>query len=202
MHSTEFRITETERQALSRLLDKAKSEGVRLYRDHDGRHYASSASQPGTLHYVTGYSCDCRGFVSHGRCKHYAALLSALGWLQDDPEPSPVTTISITHVNGYYSLPGLQDRGGEYIEPISTIMVDGTEKIRITGDTFGLSVQWIENGWPIDDLTGCTPSCLDHYGAVTHWIEALDTSQPAYVAMKNGGLFPAREFTDRDPIAA
>ena len=107
-------------------------------------------------------------------------------------------TITCAHVDGHYSL----DREPEWQEPRTTIMVDGDVKVRITGDTFGLSVQWIENGQPIDDLTGCTPSFLDHYGAVSYWIEALDTSQPAYVAMKNGGLFPAREFTDGDPVAA
>ncbi len=47
---TEVRITETERTALTRLLAKAKAEGVTLMRSKDGRHYASSVSQPGTLH--------------------------------------------------------------------------------------------------------------------------------------------------------
>ncbi len=101
---TDVRITETERTALTRLLAKAKAEGVKLIKDRDGRHFASSVSQPGTLHYVTGLSCDCRGFVSHGRCKHHAALLAALGWLTGTPEPDPGMTITLAHTDGHYSL--------------------------------------------------------------------------------------------------
>ncbi len=85
---TGVRITETERTALTRLLAKAQAEGVTLIKDRDGRHFASSVSQPGTRHYVTGYSCDCRGFAAHQRCKHLAALLAAKGWLQGTPEPA------------------------------------------------------------------------------------------------------------------
>ena len=82
-------------EAIRRLARKARAEGVRFYRDaRDGRHYASSVSCPGTMHYVTGVSCDCMGFASHGRCKHHSALLVALGWVADDttPEPDPIVT--------------------------------------------------------------------------------------------------------------
>ena len=75
-------------------------------------------------------------------------------------------------------------------------------KVRIEGDTFGLSVHWIEGGRPIDDLTGTTPSYMDHYEAVRYWIEALDTRVPAHVAMQNAGIFPAGEFVDAQPVAA
>jgi hypothetical protein len=44
----------------------------------------------------------------------------------------------------------------------------------MVGATFGLSVHWIENGRSIDDLTGATPSSMDHYECVRYWIEALD----------------------------
>ena len=80
-------------EAIRRLAAKARKEGVQLFRDaRDGRHYASSVSQPGTLHYLTGLSCDCMGFASHGRCKHHSALLLALGWVADDTtfEPDPI----------------------------------------------------------------------------------------------------------------
>ncbi len=79
------------RPALTRLAGKARTDGIRLFRDRAGRYFASSASKPGTLHYVTGYSCDCLGFVTHHRCKHHAALMTALGWIDDnvDPEPEP-----------------------------------------------------------------------------------------------------------------
>ena len=195
---TDVRITETERTALTRLLAKAKAEGVKLIRDQDGRHFASSTSTPGRHYLVTGYSCTCRGFVAHQRCKHHAALLSALGWLQGDPEPDPGMAITCAHVGAYYTLAAEP----EWMEPRTEILVDGDVKVRIVGNTFGLSVHWIENGRPIDDLTGCTPSYLDHYRAVAYWIEALDTRVPAHVPMQEAGLFPAGEFVDAEPIAA
>ena len=49
--------------------------------------------QPGRCYAVTAYSCTCRGFAGHQRCKHLAALLSALGWLNEapiTPEPAPL----------------------------------------------------------------------------------------------------------------
>ncbi len=82
-------IRETIDQARVRLADKARTTGVQLRRDDRGRYWASSTSQPGHWHAVTGYSCDCVGFVSHARCRHHSALLAALGWLPD-PTPAPV----------------------------------------------------------------------------------------------------------------
>ncbi len=107
-------------------------------------------------------------------------------------------TITLAHVDGYYSL----DREPEWMEPFTTILVDGEPKVRIVGDTYGLTVHWIEGGRPIDDLTGCTPSYLDHYECVRYWIASLDTRVPAHVAMQNAGLFLAGEFIDAEPIAA
>jgi len=88
------RSTETREATLTRLLDKARAEDINLYRDardaRDARYYATSASDAGTLHYVTGYSCDCAGFINHGACKHYAALMAALGWIDREPDgPAP-----------------------------------------------------------------------------------------------------------------
>ncbi len=82
------------RYALTRLAAKARQDGIKLFRDRSGRYFASSASSPGTLHYVTGYSCDCKGFVAHGRCKHHAALMSALGWTDELPDPTPPAATS------------------------------------------------------------------------------------------------------------
>ena len=197
--TTEIRITETERTALTRLLAKARTEGVKLLRDQDGRHFATSTSTPGRRYLVTGYSCTCRGFIAHQRCKHLAALLAAKGWLDGTPDPDPAPmAITLAYVDGHYSL----DAEPEWMEPFTTILVDGEPKIRIVGDTFGLSAHWIEQGKPIDDLTGAMPSDLDHYGAVDYWIGSLDTRVPAHVAMQNAGIFPAREFTDAEPVAA
>ena len=196
---TDVRITETERTALIRLLTKAKAEGVKLLRDQDGRHYASSTSTPGRRYLVTGYSCTCRGFVAHQRCKHHAALLSALGWLQGDPKPDPAPmAITLAHVDGHYSLAV----DPEWVEPVTTIQIDGDDKVRVTGDTFGLSVHWIENGRPIDDLTGATPSYLDHYECVRYWIGSLDDRVPTHVPMQAAGIFPAGEFVDAEMVAA
>ena len=76
-------ISETEVQAFRRLLQKARTEGVRLGQDHAGRYWAQSTSTPDTWYALTAYSCTCKGFAGHQRCKHLAALLSALGWLPE-----------------------------------------------------------------------------------------------------------------------
>lgn len=97
MVTTATRIDLSESEALTRLLAKARAEGVKLLRDNDGRHFATSATTPGKRYLVTGFSCECRGFVAHQRCKHLAALLSALGWLKDEPEPEstpPAVSVS------------------------------------------------------------------------------------------------------------
>jgi len=59
---------------------------------------------PGKRYFVTGYSCECRGFIVHQRCKHYAALLSALGWLPGSPDADPGMVITCAHIDGHYSL--------------------------------------------------------------------------------------------------
>ncbi len=106
---TQVRVREVDRPVLIRLVAKARTDGIKLYRAHDGRHYASSASKPGTLHYVTGFSCDCQGFMSHQRCKHHAALLTALGWI---PAPPPAAAAEVTcpTCNGLGEEPGLGTR--------------------------------------------------------------------------------------------
>ena len=193
-------LSETHDAALVRLAHKARAEGIRLYRDrNDGRHYASSASTPGRLHYVTGLSCDCVGFATHRRCQHFAALLAALGWLATDPEPAPAMVVSVAHVNGFYSLPGLNDRGGEWCEPVSTILVDGRETIRITGDAFGIRVSWLEGGRVVDDMTACTPAGASHDQGVVYWLESLGGDVPAHVITQDAGLFDAYAFADDVP---
>ena len=198
MVMTTARPTETREQALRRLLQVARDSGVRLLRDSHGEMWATSASDPGWLHKVEPDSCSCRGFARAGRCRHVAALLAHLGYL-DDPEPDPAPmAITLAHVSAHYSL----DADPEWVEPVTTILLDGEPKIRIVGDTFGLSVHWLEGGRPIDDLTGCTPSYLDHYEAVRYWIESLDTRVPAHVPMQEGGIFSVGEFVDTEPVAA
>ncbi len=93
--STITTAPESREAALIRLADRARTTGVRLYQDRkDGRFYASSRSQPGTYHRVTGFSCSCRGFLRQGRCAHLAALHAALGWLETPPEPTAPASAS------------------------------------------------------------------------------------------------------------
>ncbi len=86
--------SETRDQAIIRLAGEAQRRGVRIYRTPDGRHWATSISQPGTLHYVTGHSCDCQGFIRHQRCSHHAALLAHMGWLPASPDPTPTPAVA------------------------------------------------------------------------------------------------------------
>ena len=71
-----------------RLAALAQERGLRLTQERPGVWFCSSASSPDVTYYVTGVSCDCRGFIDHQRCTHYALLLDHLGWL---PENAPAT---------------------------------------------------------------------------------------------------------------
>jgi hypothetical protein len=75
---------------LHRLAAVAQARGLRLTQESETVWFCSSASQHGDPHYVTGLSCDCRGFMEHQRCTHYALLLAHLGWL---PEVEDVSTM-------------------------------------------------------------------------------------------------------------
>ncbi len=197
MEAITARPTETREPALRRLLRVARESGVRLGVDHAGDYWATSTSEPGRLYPVGPESCGCRGFRTHRRCRHLAALWSHLGYLDPEPDPAPMA-ITCAHTDGHYSLAA----DPEWVEPFTEILVDGDDKIRIVGDTFELSVHWLEQGKPIDDLTGAMPSDLDHYGAVDYWIGSLDHRVAAHIPMQNAGLFPTGEFTDAEPVAA
>jgi hypothetical protein len=184
-------LLEGEQDALVRLLAKARQEGIRLYRDSsDGRHYASSASTPGKLHYVTAYSCDCQGYAHHQRCKHHSALLSALGWISGEPDPTPDMIVTVSHVDGHYADGGWLVGNGtpELHEVTSTITVDGIDTLRITGDRFSLRVVWLEHGKTIDDLTGATPAGSTHHQAVQYWVDAMGSATPGQAALEAAGL--------------
>jgi hypothetical protein len=79
---------------LWRLADLAHERGLRLFREGP-RWFCSSASHAGGCHYVTGLSCDCMGFVSHGRCTHHALLLERLGWLPEVEPDMPYVEASV-----------------------------------------------------------------------------------------------------------
>jgi len=83
-----------------RLANLAEARFVDVLQDHRGRWLATSASTPGLAYALTGYSCDCPGFVSYGRCSHHALLLRRLGWLPElEPEmpyvaPVPASVVA------------------------------------------------------------------------------------------------------------
>ncbi len=89
---------ETRTDALRRLAQVARESGVRLMRDTNGDYWATSVSEPGWLYAVTPESCGCRGFATHRRCRHVAALHAHLGYL--DPEPTPPAESSCPTCNG------------------------------------------------------------------------------------------------------
>ena len=84
-------VRETRDERVVRLARVARERGIKVYQEQStGCWFATSASQPGKAHYVTGVSCACEGFVHTGACTHNAALLDSLGWLPA-VEPAPAT---------------------------------------------------------------------------------------------------------------
>ena len=83
MDTVERRITRHRVEDLHRLAAQAERKGSRILHvaGTDG-HVATSASSP-TCYAVTVNGCTCRGFVTWGRCGHWALLLSELGQLPD-----------------------------------------------------------------------------------------------------------------------
>lgn len=69
-------------QDIRRLALQALSHDLRiLVYPIGGEVYCTSRSEPDLLHRVTRLSCDCRGFIQHGRCSHHSLLLHHLGEL-------------------------------------------------------------------------------------------------------------------------
>jgi hypothetical protein len=112
MHQVQERAPESERppRALSRpttpadlhrLAALAHERGLRLTQAQETVWFCSSASTPDAPHYVTGLSCDCRGFIEHQRCTHHALLLEHLGWLPElEDAPAPASTVPCWHCSG------------------------------------------------------------------------------------------------------
>ncbi len=83
MDTVQTRITRHRLEDLHRLAAKAEQGGSRiLHIDGTDRHVATSASSP-TCYAVSVDGCTCKGFVTWGRCGHWALLLSELGRLPD-----------------------------------------------------------------------------------------------------------------------
>jgi hypothetical protein len=66
-----------------RLAELAQARGLRVFEVGPNQWFCTSRSDPFALHVVTGFSCDCRGFLHHQRCTHHVALLAHLGWLPE-----------------------------------------------------------------------------------------------------------------------
>ncbi|MDQ3412438.1 MAG: hypothetical protein M3509_10020, partial [Chloroflexota bacterium] len=81
---------------LHRLAELGRDRGLRLFEPAPNHWYCTSHSASFALHTLTAWSCDCRGFIAHGRCSHYALLLSELGWLPG-PEPEPPAVVETLH---------------------------------------------------------------------------------------------------------
>ncbi len=196
---------ETLEEAQGRLARKARETGVQLRVDDQGRHWGSSTSQPGHWHALTGFSCDCRGFVHSGRCKHHAALLSALDWLADDPEPSPpVAAVAVVHVPGHWSTGGwlVSTLDIEWTDPVTIITIDGDSAVRVTGDGFDVAAHWLENGHAVDSMTSATPSGMTHRAAVEYWVRALAASVDVDSLLFDAGLHEDRDAWDDLPVGA
>jgi hypothetical protein len=200
------RAAETIDEARVRLAARARQDGVTLTVEEDGRHYATSTSTPGKRYLVTGYSCDCRGFAVHQRCKHHSALLSAMGWLDDaDPEPPrPGPPVSVIHSAGHWITGGwLVCDGCPVWQPsVTEITIGGEDVLRVVGDQFNVTAHWIENGHAGDNMTSATPSGMTHRAAVEYWVRALATSVDVDSLLFDAGLHEDRDAWDDLPVGA
>ncbi len=87
MNQTQARVETQRAEDLRRLADQGERRGIRILLTADGEHFATSTSNPTTLHRVSRQGCDCRGFSYWQRCTHHSLLLSQLGLTPDvDPD--------------------------------------------------------------------------------------------------------------------
>ena len=92
------RTQETGYEAMVRLAEKARAEGVKLYHDPvTGSYVASSGTDASKAYVVTPHSCECQGWAQWGRCKHVAALHAAIGWIAK-PGEGPARTPQVVDV--------------------------------------------------------------------------------------------------------
>ena len=69
-----------------RLAEEAKRRGLRvLHVPATNEAYVTSASDPTLLHRVTGFSCDCPGFLAWQRCTHHSHWPSWAGCPTSSP---------------------------------------------------------------------------------------------------------------------
>jgi len=197
-------VVETETHAHRRLLAKAKAEGTRLGRDAQGRYWASSTSTPGKSYLVTAYSCECRGFVAHGHCKHHSALLSSMGWLSEDvdlePEPTKAPIVELQHTPGAWVDDELTLAGHyRWVQTRTSLLIGGVEEVRIVGgnhDTTPVAI-FRPGTLSATDLNVCST----HYDTVIHFTKMLDPDG-CERALAAAELFPADEFVEETTLIA
>jgi hypothetical protein len=84
------RVRPTTPADLWRLAEQGAQNGVAILSESaSGERFATSASEPGTIHRLTAHGCSCKGFTYAGRCQHHSLLLAQLGWLPDPEPPTP-----------------------------------------------------------------------------------------------------------------
>jgi hypothetical protein len=118
----ETRTQEFYEEASVDVAQRTEVDGVALIRSTQGRFYAASASHPGKLYLLTGFSCQCAGFAYRQTCRHHRALMTALGWTEEAPQripapkqtpkadPEPLT-VRCGFCNGVGSHPGTVSTG-------------------------------------------------------------------------------------------
>jgi hypothetical protein len=120
------RTRPTTAEDLWRLADLGDQCGLEVIQDVLGRYFVTSHSEPGRLHAVTGFTCDCRGWLSVGRCSHHSLLLRTLGWLPEIEPDLPYVEHSVLDCAeccgcgrqsfGSYDLP-CESCGGSGVKP-------------------------------------------------------------------------------------
>jgi hypothetical protein len=138
---------------------------------------------------VTGFSCDCRGFVAYQRCSHLAALHAALGWLNADPEPEPDppgAALRVHHTGDYY------DDRGVYVDPSSVIFVEGEPRVRLDGDGYDLRTHWTSPGWLPANISPETPRGMSHQQALEYWaiqLAQVQARRNIHIVLQAAGIF-------------
>lgn len=123
-------VQETHAEAMQRLLRVARESGVKLLRSREGDYFATSVSEPGRLYAVTETSCGCRGFASHGRCRHLAAYLE-----HQRQEAAKDAGIRVEHTPGGWVEDDINHTDRlRYRKSRTSIYQDGIEVFRISGD--------------------------------------------------------------------
>jgi len=185
-------------QRLEALADKAMREGVRILRTLDsGEAFALSTSQPNRLYRLTAHSCQCKGFLYYGRCKHHALLLRQLGFLGTLPAEEDTATVTVSvevHTSG-----GVYGFDHEWVPRTTTLHVDGMPRVRVEEDVTGVMSWYLSERYADTDVSGDVPSGVYTFrDVVAYWtkeLHRLETEHQTWKAMQRLDL-----DHDHDPL--